>query len=158
MVDTVATQTLLDGERLVIQKFTNISDGTGETGVNKIIVSGLIPSAAGFACNGVKINRIWATTHGLEVRILWDATTDVFAWMLPQNTNYFMDFSDFGGLQNNAGAGKNLQYVFPSAESIAFVFPELASEPAPGSVKQYAPNHSPEANLGTYFCFCSSVP
>ena len=49
-------------------------------------------------------------------------------------------------------------YVFPSAESTAFVFPELASLPAPGSVKQYAPNHSPEANLGTYFCFCSSVP
>lgn len=41
MADTVATQTLLDGERLVIQKFTNISDGTGETGVNKIIVSAL---------------------------------------------------------------------------------------------------------------------
>ena len=27
-------------------------------------------------------------------------------------------------------------YDFPSAESTALVFPELASEPAPGSVKQ----------------------
>ncbi len=49
-------------------------------------------------------------------------------------------------------------YDFPSAEISAIVLPELASDPAPGSVKQYAPIHSPVANLGTYFCFCSSVP
>ena len=41
---------------------------------------------------------------------------------------------------------------------IAFDFPELASEPAVGSVKQYEPNHSPDASLGKYFCFCSSLP
>ena len=117
MADAVATQTLLDGERLVIQKFTNISDGTGETAVNKIIPANLSPNAFGLACNGVKINRIWATTHGLEVRILWDATTDVFAWVLPQNTNYFMDFSDFGGLQNNAGAGKTGNVAFTTADA-----------------------------------------
>jgi len=117
MADAVATQTLLDGERLVIQKFTNISDGTGETAVNKIIPANLSPNAFGLACNGVKINRIWATTHGLEVRILWDATTDVFAWMIPQNTNYFMDFSDFGGLQNNAGAGKTGNVAFTTADA-----------------------------------------
>lgn len=117
MADAVATQTLLDGERLVIQKFTNISDGTGETAVNKIIVANLSPNAAGFACNGVKINKIWATTHGMEIRILWDATTDVFAWMIPQNTNYFMDFSDFGGLQNNAGAGKTGNVAFTTSDA-----------------------------------------
>jgi hypothetical protein len=119
MVDTVATQTLLDGERLVIQKFTNISDGTGETAVNKVIVANLSPNAAGQACTGVKINKIWATTHGLEVRILWDATTDVFAWMIPQNTNYFMDFSDFGGLQNNAGTGKTGNVAFTTLDASA---------------------------------------
>lgn len=119
MADAVTTQTLLDGERLVIQKFTNISDGTGETAVNKIIPANLAPNAFGLACNGVKINRIWATTHGMEVRILWDATTDVFAWMLPQNTNYFMDFSDFGGLQNNAGAGKTGNVAFTTIDASA---------------------------------------
>jgi len=119
MADAVATQTLLDGDRLVIQKFTNISDGTGETAVNKIIVSGLAASSAGFACNGVTINRIWATTHGMEVRILWDATTDVFAWLVPQNTNYLMDFSDFGGLQNNSGTGKTGNVAFTTADASA---------------------------------------
>ena len=30
MADSVTSQTLIDGERTVIMKFTNISDGTGE--------------------------------------------------------------------------------------------------------------------------------
>jgi len=117
MADAVASQTLLDGERLFIGKFTNISDGTGETAVVKINASTLSPNAAGNACNGVKINKIYATTHGMEVRILWDATTDVFAWMIPQNTNYLMDFSSFGGLQNNGGTGVNGNVLFTTADA-----------------------------------------
>ena len=31
MADTVGSQTILDGERLFIGKYTNISDGTGDT-------------------------------------------------------------------------------------------------------------------------------
>jgi len=119
MADVVATQTLLDGERLFIGKFTNISDGTGETAVVKINPSTLSVNAYGRACNGVKINKIWATTHGMEVRILWDATTDVFAWMISQNTNYLMDFSSFGGLQNNAGTGVNGNVLFTTADASA---------------------------------------
>jgi hypothetical protein len=119
MADVVASQTLLDGERLFIGKFTNISDGTGETAVVKINPSTLSVNAYGRACNGVKINKIWATTHGMEVRILWDATTDVFAWLVPQNTNYLMDFSSFGGLQNNAGTGVNGNVLFTTADMSA---------------------------------------
>jgi hypothetical protein len=116
MADVVASQTLLDGERLFIGKFTNISDGTGETAVVKINPSTLSVNAYGRACNGVKINKIWSTTHGMEVRILWDATTDVFAWMIPQNSNYLMDFSSFGGLQNNGGTGVNGNVLFTTAD------------------------------------------
>jgi hypothetical protein len=119
MADVVASQTLLDGERLFIGKFTNISDGTGETAVVKINPSTLSVNAYGRACNGVKINKIWATTHGMEVRILWDATTDVFAWMIPQNTNYLMDFSSFGGLQNNGGTGVNGNVLFTTVDMSA---------------------------------------
>jgi len=119
MADLVASQTLLDGERLFIGKFTNISDGTGETAVVKINVSTLSVNAYGRACNGVKINKIWSTTHGMEVRILWDATTDLFTWMIPQNSNYLMDFSSFGGLQNNAGTGSNGNLLFTTADASA---------------------------------------
>jgi hypothetical protein len=119
MADTVASQTILDGERLVIQKFTNISDGTGETAVVKVDVSALNPNAFGVACNGVKLNKIYATTHGMEVRILWDATTDVFAWMVPQNTNYLMDLSSFGGIPNNAGTGVTGDVLFTTSDASA---------------------------------------
>src|SRR5690606_26923119 len=49
-------------------------------------------------------------------------------------------------------------YDLPSSDNTAFVFPEFASLPPLGSVKQSEPNHSPHASLGMYFCFCSSVP
>jgi hypothetical protein len=119
MADAVASQTILDGERLFIGKFTNISDGTGETGALKIDVSTLRASASGNACNGVKINKIYATTFGMEVRILWDATTDVFAWMLPTNSNYLMDLSSFGGIPNNAGAGVTGDVLFTTTNAAA---------------------------------------
>jgi hypothetical protein len=128
MADTVATQTLLDGERLVIQKFTNRSDGTGETAVNKVIVANLAPNAFGVACTGVKINKIWATTHGMEVLILWDATTDLLAWAIPQNTNYFMDFSEFGGLTNNAAPTKTGNIAFSTADASSGDFYSIVLE------------------------------
>lgn len=105
MADAVTSQTILDGERLFIGKFTNISDGTGETAVVKIDVSALSPNANGNACNGVKINKIWAQTQGMSVDILWDATSDVLCETIPENQFYLMDYSSFGGLPNNAGSG-----------------------------------------------------
>jgi hypothetical protein len=119
MADNVTTQTLLDGERLVIQKFTNISDGTGEAAVNKVIVANLAPNAFGLACTGVKINRIWSAAHGMEVRILWDATTDLLAWAITSNGPYLMDFSSFGGISNNAGAGKTGNIAFTTHDQTA---------------------------------------
>jgi hypothetical protein len=119
MADAVTSQTILDGERLFIGKFTNISDSGGETGVIKIDVSALNPSAAGNACNGVKINKIWAQTYGMGVDILWDATTDLICETIPENQFYLMDYSSFGGLPNNAGAGKTGDVLFSTVGAAA---------------------------------------
>jgi hypothetical protein len=119
MADNVTSQTLLDGERLFIGKFTNISDGTGETAVVKVDVSTLSPNSFGLACNGVKINKIWMTVHGMEVRILWDATTDLLAWQATSNGPYLMDFSSFGGIPNNSGAGKTGDIAFTTHDATA---------------------------------------
>lgn len=117
MADAVASQTLFDGERMAIMKFTNLSDGTGETKVLKVDVSALTPSASGAACDGVTITKIHAATHGMEVQIYWDATTDVFCWCVPQNSQYTFDFSQMGGLTNNAGAGKTGDVLFSTADA-----------------------------------------
>ena len=105
MADAVTSQVILDGDRLYIAKFTNISDGTGESAVNKIVVATLNPNQFGYACNGVKINKIWAMTDGMGVNILWDATSDLIAVTIPQNEMYTMSFNEFGGLSDNAGTG-----------------------------------------------------
>lgn len=119
MADAVTSQIILDGERLFIGKFTNISDSTGESAVVKIDVSALTPSASGNACNGVKINKIWAQTQGMSVDILWDATTDLICETIPENNFYLMDYSSFGGLPNNAGAGKTGDVLFSTVSAAA---------------------------------------
>ena len=119
MADAVTSQTLLDGERMAIMKFTNISDGTGETAVTKVNVSNLAKSGSGQACTGVIVNKITSVCHGMEVRMYWDATVDVPFFMTTINTNYMNDFSDIGGITNNAGAGKNGNIVFSTADASA---------------------------------------
>lgn len=119
MADAVSSQTILDGERLFIGKFTNISDGGGETAVVKIDVSALNPNSFGLACNGVKINKIWAQTVGMSVDILWDADTDTLCETIPENQFYLMDYSSFGGLPNNAGTGKTGDVSFTTVGAAA---------------------------------------
>jgi hypothetical protein len=128
MADAVASQTLLDGERMAIMKFTNLSDGTGESKVLKVDVSALTSSASGKACDGVTITKIHASTHGLEVQIYWDATTDVFCWCVPQNSTYTMDFERFGGLTNNAGTGVTGDVLFSTADASAGDFYTIVLE------------------------------
>ena len=41
MADAVTSQTIIDGQKTVVMKFTNISDGTGESAVTKVDVSAL---------------------------------------------------------------------------------------------------------------------
>ena len=134
MADAVTTQTLLDGERLAVMKFTNISDGTGETAVTKVTVSSLAPSNSGRTCTGVTVTRISSVCHGMEVRMFWDATTDVPFFMTTVNTNYMNDFTDIGGITNNSGAGKNGNIVFSTADQSAGDTYTVVLE----MVKQYA--------------------
>jgi hypothetical protein len=119
MADAVTTQILFDGERTAIMKFTDISDGTGETKVLKVDVSALNPSSFSKACDGVTITKIHALTHGMEVDMYWDATTDVFILSIPQNTMYSMDLTQFGGLWNDAGTGKTGDVLFSTRDASA---------------------------------------
>ena len=107
MADAVTSQTLADGPKYAVLKFTNISDGTGESAVTKVDVSALASSADGDACSGVVIERIWWRCIGMKVQILWDATSDQFCIELGENQSGNHDYTIFGGLTNNAGAGKN---------------------------------------------------
>jgi hypothetical protein len=120
MAVTTNSQTLLDGERIAIMKFYfTTTDTTGETNVVKVNPASLNPSNAGYACNQVSILKVHALTHGLEVQMSWDATTPVAIETIPQNTQYSMDYSAFGGLVNNSGAGKTGKILFTTLDQSA---------------------------------------
>lgn len=98
MTDLVTSQTLHDGVKNVVMKFTNTSDGTGESAVKKVDVSELSG-----APTRVKINRIHYSSAGMVTRLLWDADTDVTIIDL-QGDGCF-DATGYGGIRNNAGDG-----------------------------------------------------
>ena len=105
MADTVTSQTILNTPYRLVMKFTNVSDGTGESAVQKVDVSAFTAGEKAATCTGVTIDRIYYTLDGMKVQLLWDASTDVEAYKLLDTTGD-IDFSTFGGLQNNSGSGK----------------------------------------------------
>jgi hypothetical protein len=119
MADAVASQTLFDGERVAIMKFTDTSDGTGETNVVKVNPASLSSSAAGGVCNRVTITKITALTHGMEVQLKWKASTPVIIETIPQNSAYTQDYSAIGGLINNAGTGVDGAITFTTLDASA---------------------------------------
>jgi len=105
MADAVTSQTIQDGERKAVLKFTNASDGSGESAVKKVDVSALAANSAGDTCTGVAINKIWWQCTGMSVKIEFDATSNVLAIGLSEDSNGYHDYSDFSGIPNNAGSG-----------------------------------------------------
>ena len=104
MADAVTSQTIIDGEKKVVMKFTNVSDGSGESAVAKVDVSALATNTAGSACTGVAIEQIWWQCIGMKVNILWDASSDVLAMQLGENQSGHHDYTSFGGITNNASS------------------------------------------------------
>ena len=112
MADAVTSQTLHDGDRKVVMKFTNISDGSGESAVAKVDVSALSSLPDGTACSGVTIEEIWWQCIGMKVSLFWDATSNVIIMQLGENQSGHHDYRDFGGLSNNSGSGKTGDVLF----------------------------------------------
>ena len=106
MADAVATQTIQDGGQTAIFRFTNVSDGTGESAVTKIDVSALTTNpVTKMSCDSVSIEKIWFSNIGMGVKIYFDASTDVLVIQLPADWTDELDFSEFSGVPDNAGSG-----------------------------------------------------
>ena len=110
MADAVTSQTLSDGGKTAIVKLTNISDGTGESSVEKVDVASLTTKADGTACARVHIEQIWYDVGGMRVALEWNATTNVVAAVVggsaaAGNVSGHMDFRSFGGIKNTLASG-----------------------------------------------------
>jgi hypothetical protein len=100
MANSVQIQTITDGPRNATVKVTGVLD-TSNVGLTNIILP------ANFS-NKPKTFRIYhldySITDQLELQLLWQATADTV--ILPLAGRGRMSFYEFGGLINNAGAGK----------------------------------------------------
>ena len=110
MADAVTSQTIVDTDKRVVMKFTNLSDGEGESAVKKVDVSALNSHPDGTACSRAIIDQIWYDVGGMRLTIDFDASTNVPALVLggsaaAGNVQGHMDFRSFGGIKNNAGGG-----------------------------------------------------
>ena len=110
MADAVTSQTLSDGDRIAVVKFTNISDGTGESSVAKVDISALAASNTGSTPSRATIEQIWYDIGGMRVALEWNATTNVVAAVLggsaaAGNVSGHMDFRSFGGIKNTLASG-----------------------------------------------------
>ena len=105
MADAVTSQTIQDGEKTAIMKFTNVSDGTGESAVKKVDVSALTTNSAGESCTSVSVARIYWATRGMGVNLEFDATSNVLLTGLPSDSTGDEYYDLFTGIPNNAGIG-----------------------------------------------------
>jgi hypothetical protein len=112
MADAVTTQTIQDGERNVVMRFTNVSDGSGESAVKKVDVSALAANSAGQACTEVHIQRIYWMTVGMSVKLEFDATSNVLLTHIPADATGDEYYDNFTAIPNNAGSGKTGDIVF----------------------------------------------
>jgi hypothetical protein len=102
MSDAVQTQVIQNGNQIYIAKFTNFSDGTGESAVTKLDPTSSGDMGVNIAGNvlypgtHLKIMRMNYTVSGMTLRVYWDATTARVLWFLQGFGK--MDFHKHGGL------------------------------------------------------------
>lgn len=105
MADTVSSVKAYGGNASneFIYRYTNRSDGTGESAVAKIDVDG-VTKFNGSTATKVKINRIEYNVSGFNyVHAYWDRTSDVtIAVLAGQGVR---DFSYFGGFTDPGSGG-----------------------------------------------------
>ncbi len=110
MANTITDTTIENGSKNVIKYIAINSDGTEETGT-VIYDSSVLATARGVAdplmCKIRKIKYATSIGNALDanIKLLFDATTDVLATSIPLNHEGEMDFTNIGNLKNTAGTG-----------------------------------------------------
>ena len=112
MADATTSQTIQDGGRNLIMKFTNVSDGTGQSAATLVDGSGLNANpTTGAACSRIVLQRMWFSNVGMGFKLFWNASTNMFIAQAPKDWTDTWDFTssseDLSGIPNNAGSGIN---------------------------------------------------
>lgn len=103
MSDITTMQTLLNAARHLVMRFTDVSDGTGESGVLKVDAT---DPANGWVIQGqtivpgtsLKIDKVAYSCRGMKLRMQWQANTPEDALVLGGFGE--LSFDSTGGIQN----------------------------------------------------------
>lgn len=102
MANAITSQTIIDGQRDVIVKITITGDGSGdETDTVIFDASSFTP-----AFTDDKLMKYWVSPLGFTMKLSWDATANIPIVTVPSDHDEDTDFTFFGGIVNNTGAGK----------------------------------------------------
>jgi len=113
MANTITSQTIVDGTKNLIVKIDILGDASGEETAT-VIVDASTFTPAYTDCSLVGIH---ATLVGFTARLYWDATANVPLFSI---ADYEVNLTTqevrrFGGLPNNAGAGKTGDVLMTTA-------------------------------------------
>lgn len=100
MADAVTTTTLHNSPRRLVIQITNLSDGTGESGVTKVDKS-TFTGLNGLEPGSLVIERIHGDVSGMEVKLYCDRTTDLTIAQIGQTGKVDLDYRRYGGFQTN---------------------------------------------------------
>lgn len=118
MADTVDSLVQFSGTRKYVIRLTNISDGTGESGVTKVDISTLT-NGKGIAPTALNVESIqWSIQGFSSVRLHWDHTTDDEIAVLGAG-NGFKDYTQAGALKDPRSTGGTGDILLTTAGAIS---------------------------------------
>jgi hypothetical protein len=118
MADTVDSLVVFSGRRRRVVRLTNISDGTGESGVAKVDKSALT-GPDGTEPGKIVVEEIQYAIQGFtSVRLHWDHTTDDEIALLPSGSGY-MGHVKTGGLVDPGSAGDTGDILLTTAGAVS---------------------------------------
>ena len=103
MANLITTTYQLNGSKLFTVKVDIVGDGSGDEAASALITTAALTGTP----STFKIRAIQWELVGFTAQLLWDATSDVQAFVLPQGVAGGIRFADTGQhLVNNASTGK----------------------------------------------------
>jgi hypothetical protein len=117
MADTVDTKVVFSGRKRYVVHLTNVSDGTGESGVAKVDISAL--TGFGFTPTYTVVDMIEANVQGFtSVRLFWDHTTDDEIAVLGTGPN-LIDWNAVGGNVDPKSTGGTGDILLTTAGAVS---------------------------------------
>jgi hypothetical protein len=118
MADVVNTRYLSKGPRYAIVRLTNISDGTGESGIAKIVLTDLLTDD-GLIPTKTSIKEIqWSIQGFTSIRLYWDHNTDDIIDVLAVGNGY-VEYGALGMLSDPQSTGGTGDILLTTAGQIS---------------------------------------